>query len=85
MTWLALLRSRAVQWAALIGAALLALWRALSLAEKRGQQKEAAKAFKRRVEVAESAKEVRDDIQGMDDARVGDELSKWMRDGANRD
>lgn len=59
------------------GIAIVGTWLA---ARRSGRNAEKLKNLKSRANAAGKAKEVRDEVNGMDDSRVSDELSKWMRD-----
>lgn len=51
---------------------------------RKGRAQERTKTTEVKLKSAKIAKEVRDDVQGMDDQRVSDELDKWMRrDGSS--
>lgn len=60
------------------GIAIVGTWLA---ARRSGRNAEKLKNLKARTKATDKAKEIRDEVQGMDDSRVGGELSKWMRDG----
>lgn len=85
MSWLLLLRSRAVRYLAVAGGILLAII-TFGASQRRAGRKEAeTKAMRRRAVATQKANEVQDDVQGMDDARVRDALSEWMRDDKHGD
>ena len=68
------------------GFALLLALATFGASERRkGRAQAAAKAKDGRIEAMERAKDVRNEVQGMDDARVGGELNRWMRDGDSSD
>lgn len=46
---------------------------------RKGRVQERTKTTEVKLKSAQTAKEVRDDVQGMDDQRVAGELDKWMR------
>ncbi len=46
----------------------------------KGRSEAAKERLEARLKGIQTHKEVQDDVQGMDDARVADELARWRRD-----
>lgn len=81
MTWF--LTSRMGRSMASAGAFLLLLLTFGASQRRKGRERAETKAQAARIKTMETAKGVRDEIQGMDDTRVGAELDQWMRDAHN--
>ena len=66
-----------------IGAGLLAVLAAVGLRQS-GKSKIKRKLAEKRAEALKNRIEVQNDVQGMDDDRVRNELDKWMRDAPDK-